>query len=88
DDFSFTHNTTAFSGGLRYNPTISTSFLLNCGSLDSLKVSVRWGVISRAFQIFATVDLPIPQALAMVRTLQRASPFGEVELNTISSMEM
>jgi hypothetical protein len=42
-DFSSTHNTTARSGGLCYSPTISTTFSIHSGSVDSLKVSVRCG---------------------------------------------
>ena len=35
--FSSTLNTTAFSGGFRYNPTTSCSFSSNRGSLLTLK---------------------------------------------------
>jgi hypothetical protein len=38
-DFSSTHST-AFSGGLRYRPTTSTTFSTKNGSADSLNVPV------------------------------------------------
>jgi len=41
--FSSTHTTTAPSGGLRYNPTTSSIFHSRSGSVQNLKVSVRWG---------------------------------------------
>jgi hypothetical protein len=41
DLFSSTHNTTARSGGLRYRPTTSRTFSMNCGSLESFQVSWR-----------------------------------------------
>jgi hypothetical protein len=38
---------------------------MNCGSLDSLKVSVRCGLSRNAFQIRPTVDLLSPDRLAI-----------------------
>ena len=46
--FSSTHSTTAFSGGLWYSPTTSTTFSTNSGSVDSLKVSCRCGLRSNS----------------------------------------
>jgi hypothetical protein len=40
---SSTHSTTAFSGGLRYRPTISRNFSMKNESIDSLKLSRRCG---------------------------------------------
>jgi hypothetical protein len=34
-DFSSTHRTSAFSGGLVYRPTTSRTLLMDCGSVDS-----------------------------------------------------
>src|SRR5262245_27418555 len=50
-DFSSTHNTSARSGGSRYNPTMSRTFSTNSGSGDSLNVSVRWGCSPNTRQI-------------------------------------
>ena len=52
--FSSAHSTSARSGGLRYRPTISRTFSINCGSVDSLNVSVRCGCRPKAFQIRCT----------------------------------
>src|SRR4029450_2108782 len=38
--FSYTHSTTAFSGGCRYSPTTSWILASSCGSVENLKVSV------------------------------------------------
>ena len=51
-----THSTTAFSGGWWYRPTTSTTFAMNCGSVESLKESWRWGLRSNFFQIRPMVD--------------------------------
>ena len=70
------HSTTAFSGGFMYRPTTSTSFSSKSGSLDSLKVSTRWGWIPRANQIRCTVEGDTPARLAIDRQLQCVSPGG------------
>ena len=49
--FSSTHNTTAASGGFRYKPTTSRTLSMNCGSVDSLKSSIRWGFNPNVRQI-------------------------------------
>src|SRR6202167_5282858 len=59
-DFSSTHSTTAFSGGLWYRPTTSTTFSTNSGSVDSLNPSMRWGFRSNLRQIRPTVDSDTP----------------------------
>ena len=41
--FSSTAKTTARSGGSRYKPTTSVTFSTNCGSVESLKFSLRQG---------------------------------------------
>ena len=41
--FLTTHSTSALSGGFRYNPTISRSFSIKNGSVDSLKLRLRCG---------------------------------------------
>src|SRR3984885_15492851 len=64
-DFSSTHSTTAFSGGLWYRPATSTTFSMNSGSVDSLKESWRWGLRSNFRQIRPTVDFDRPLRLAI-----------------------
>src|SRR6266568_762093 len=59
-DFSSTHSTTAFSGGLWYRPTTSTTFSTNSGSVDSLNVPVKCGLMSNLRQIRPIVDLLSP----------------------------
>src|SRR6266568_871799 len=77
-DFSSAHSTTALSGGLRYNPTTSTSFSSNRLSLDSLNVSTRCGCRPRPAQMRCTVAEEIPVALAIVRQLQWVCPSGSL----------
>jgi len=48
---SSAHSTNARSGGLRYKPTMSRTFSINCGSVDSLKVSLRCGCRPNARQM-------------------------------------
>jgi hypothetical protein len=43
-DFSSTHSTIAAPGGFRYCSTTSRTLSMNCGSVDSLKVSTRVGL--------------------------------------------
>ena len=70
------HSTTALSGGFRYNPTTSVSFSVNAGSVDNLKVSMRWGCRPCASQIRCTVERLTPAALAIERQLQCVAPGG------------
>src|SRR5580704_17252559 len=63
--FSSTHSTTAFSGGLWYSPTTSTTFSTNSGSDDSLKVSHKCGFRPKSRQIRAMVDFDRPHLLAI-----------------------
>ena len=63
--FSSTHSTTAFSGGLWYSPTTSTTFSTKNGSVDSLKESCRRGLRSNLRQIRPMVDLLSPVRLAI-----------------------
>src|SRR4051812_22139466 len=64
-DFSSTHNTTAFSGGLWYSPTTSTTLATNSGSDDNLKLSLRCGLSSKSRQIRPIVDLDKPERCAI-----------------------
>src|SRR5262245_12557244 len=64
-DFSWKQDTTAFSGGLWYRPTTSTTFSTNSGSEESLKPSVRCGLSSKSRQILPIVDRDRPDALAI-----------------------
>ena len=70
------HKTIAFSGGLRYRPTTSTSFSSKRGSPESLNVSTRCGCNPRADQIRCTVAGDTPARSAIVRQLQCVSPGG------------
>src|ERR1700691_1654223 len=63
--FSSTHSTTAFSGGLWYRPTTSTTLCTNNGSLESLKPSTRCGLSSNRRQIRPIVDLDSPERSAI-----------------------
>jgi hypothetical protein len=45
---SSTHSTRAASGGFRDSPTTSRTLSMNCGSVDSLKVSIRCGLSPNA----------------------------------------
>ena len=58
--FSSTHSTIAVWGGFRYRPTTSRTLSMNCGSVDSLKVSTRCGLSPKARQIrlMAVWDIP------------------------------
>ena len=59
-DFSSTHSTTASSGGLWYRPTTLTTLSTNSGSVDSLNVPVKCGLMSNLRQIRPIVDLLSP----------------------------
>ena len=72
------HSTIAFSGGFKYNPTTSTSFSVNRGSLLTLNVSTRWGCNPSSFQILRTVSLLTPARSAIVRVDQCVAPAGLV----------
>src|SRR5438309_8924322 len=41
--FSSTQNSAACCGGLRYRPMMSAALASNCGSLDAIERSNRWG---------------------------------------------
>ena len=68
----------AFCGGFKYRPTTSVSFSRNLGSRDSLKVSLRCGLMLWLRQTVFTVDLLMPCAAAIVRQLQCVLPSGLV----------
>ena len=68
--FSSTHNTTAASGGFRYNPTMSRTLSMNNGSGDSLKLSTKCGFRPNARQIRLTADWVIPVEVASERVDQ------------------
>src|SRR3978361_444613 len=78
----------ALAGGSTYNPTTSTSFSSNNGSLDSLNVSTRCGFSPRADHTRCTVSLDTPTRSAIVRHDQCVSPSGVEFLvrSTISSI--
>src|SRR5687768_3247459 len=59
-----------------YRPTMSRTFSISRGSVDSLNVSVRCGCNPNARQICCTVVRPNPLAFAMPRLLQCVSPRG------------
>jgi hypothetical protein len=77
-DFSSMHSTTALSGGLRYNPTTSTSFSSNRGSVLTLNVSTKCGLSPSADQIPCTDAGETPTRVAMPRTDQCVAPSGVV----------
>ena len=66
--FSSTQSTIATSGGFRYNPTMSRTLSMNCGSGDSLKSSIWWGLRPNARQIrlIAVCDMPTSFAIDLV----------------------
>ena len=68
-------------------PTTSTSFSANCGSLESLKVLTRCGCRPLAFHTRCTIDGDVPSSAASVRVLQcvAAGGFSVVVLRTISA---
>ena len=75
-DFSSTHSTTAFSGGWWYKPATSTTFSTNSGSVDSLKVPVKCGLMSNLRQIRPIVDLDRPARSAIEARDQRVASCG------------
>ena len=72
--FSSTHRTSALSGGSRYSPTTSRSFSMKNGSVDSLKLSRRWGCSPNACKKRCTLVLAMPVSAARPRTLQWVAP--------------
>jgi hypothetical protein len=76
--FSSTDNPRAASGGWRYSPRMSRTLSMNCGSVDSLKVSTRWGLRPKARQIRLTAVWLIPSARASDRVDQCVASFGVV----------
>ena len=76
--FSSTHSTTAFSGGLWYRPTTSTTLSTNSGSVESLNPSTRCGLRSNRRQIRPIVDGDRPtrrhRRPRPVRRVRPASP--------------
>jgi len=75
-DFSSTHKTRAFSGGLMYRPTTSRTLSMNCGSVDSFHVWTMCGLRPKARQIRDTADWDMPTDLAIDRVDQCVSPLG------------
>ena len=72
--FSSTHSTTAFSGGARYSPTMSTTLASSSGSVENLNVSAFHGLTPYSFQIAATVECSIPSRSANSRLDQCVTP--------------
>src|ERR1700747_2167705 len=69
-DFSSTHSTRAFSGGLMYRPTTSRTLSMNCGSVDSFHVCTAWCLSPNARQIRDTAVWFRPADLAIDRVDQ------------------
>jgi hypothetical protein len=76
--FSSTHKTRAWSGGSRYSPTTSRSFSMNQGSVDSLKLRVRWGCRPKSWKKRWTALFETPVSAAMARTVQCVPACGFV----------
>src|SRR5437867_4452281 len=57
---------------------MSPTFSTNCGSAESLKISVRCGCRENARQMQCTDDADTPDALAMPRVLRCVAPAGFV----------
>ena len=57
---------------------MSRTFSTNCGSLESLKVSLRCGANEKAFQMRSTVEMDTPDVLAIERVLQCVAAAGIV----------
>jgi hypothetical protein len=55
---------------------MSRTFSTNCGSVESLKVSLRCGANEKAFQIRCTVETERPEAFAIERVLQCVASAG------------
>jgi hypothetical protein len=74
--FSSTHSASAFSGGFRYRPTMSSSLASKSGSGLKVKVRMRCGCKPEAARIWWTVLGGRRTSLARVRTVQRLKNFG------------
>src|SRR3977135_4662161 len=57
---------------------MSRTFSTNCGSVESLKVSLRCGANEKAFQMRCTVEVDTPEVLAIERVLQCVASAGIV----------
>src|SRR3990167_10926563 len=86
--FSSTHNTIAFSGGSMYSPTMSRTFSTNSGSLESLKVSWRWGCSPNARQMRDTAVCDRPTSRAIVRVLQCVAAWGTLSRSEEHTSEL
>jgi len=87
--FSSTQSTSAASGGFRQRPTTSRTLSTNCGPLESLKVSARWGFRPKARQILEIADWLIPICFAIERVDQCvASPDSSSSVFTITASTM
>src|ERR1041385_1564324 len=84
--FSSAQSTIACSGGLRYSPTIASSFSANSGSLLTLKVRDKCGFRPCLCQMRRTLFSLSPAASAIVRVLQwvALTGFSCVVLRTTS----
>jgi len=69
------------TGGSRYNPTTSTSFSSNFGSLDSSNVSTTCGFTLRADHTRCTIACKTPNFFAIGRHDQCVSPSGPNNLS-------
>src|SRR5660397_45839 len=72
---SSTHNTIAFSGGAKYNPTTSVTLPTSSGSVENLKVSTRQGCTPYSCHAVATVRFPIPRWRPSSREDQCVTPY-------------
>ena len=83
-DFSSTQSTTADSGGCRYRPTTSWIFSTNCGSLESLNPSSRWGLSSNERQIRPMVDFDSP-VLSAIFARDQCVAFAGVDSSVVTT---
>lgn len=74
--FSSTACICARSGGRRYRPMTSRPLSTKAGSLESLKVSARWGWRPKARHTRLTIVWLIPERAAMLRVLQGVASLG------------
>ena len=74
-------------GGFMYSPTMSRTFSISNGSVDSLNVSLRCGCRPNARQIRCIVVRPSPLAFAIPRLLQCVSPRGVFSASARSSVQ-
>src|SRR5215217_5569114 len=73
-DFSSTQSTIAFSGGARYNPTMSVTLASSSGSVENLNVSAFHGFTPYSVHTAATVAWSIPRRGASSRDDQCVTP--------------